>query len=177
MGKKYLPEPSRRKFINQITKGALVYSFAPKLIDNTDTRGKVELIKNQKDYSANDQLQIALIGAGGMGTADANTAITVPGVKIIAACDPYDGRIEAAKKLYGADIFTTKDYREIINRKDIDAVIVATPDHWHKDISVAAMNNGKSVYCEKPMVHEVTEGNAVVDAQTKNKTVFQVGSQ
>jgi len=177
MGKKIFSDQSRRKFINQITKGALVYSFAPKLIDDADRSGKEELIKNKKDYSANDQLQIALIGAGGMGIADANTAITVPGVKIVAACDLYDGRIEAAKKLYGADIFTTRDYREIINRKDIDAVIVATPDHWHKDISVAAMNNGKSVYCEKPMVHDVTEGNAVVDAQTKNKTVFQVGSQ
>lgn len=176
MAKKIFSDQSRRKFITQITKGALVYSFAPELIDAARP-GKMEWIKNQKNYSANDQLQIALIGAGGMGTADANTAITIPGVKIVAACDLYDGRLDAAKKLYGADIFTTRDYREIINRKDIDAVIVATPDHWHKDISVDAMNSGKAVYCEKPMVHDVTEGNAVVDAQTKNKTVFQVGSQ
>jgi predicted dehydrogenase len=177
MTRKFFSDQSRRKFINQVTKGALVYSFVPKLIDGDNRSEKEEWIKNQKNYSANDQLQIALIGAGGMGTADANTAITTPGIKIIAACDLYDGRLDAAKKLYGSDIFTTKDYREIIDRKDIDAVIVATPDHWHKDISVDAMNNGKSVYCEKPMVHDVTEGNAVVDAQAKNKTVFQVGSQ
>jgi predicted dehydrogenase len=112
-----------------------------------------------------------------MGTADANTAITVPGVKLIAACDLYDGHLEAAKKSYGTDIFTTRDYREIINRKDIDAVIVGTPDHWHKDISVAAMNAGKSVYCEKPMVHDISEGPAMVAAQNKNKVVFEVGSQ
>jgi predicted dehydrogenase len=112
-----------------------------------------------------------------MGTADANTAITVPGVKLVAACDLYDGRLDEAKKRYGKDIYTTRDYREILERKDVDAVIIATPDHWHKDISVAAMNKGKSVYCEKPMVHDITEGAAVVAAQMKNKVVYEVGSQ
>jgi predicted dehydrogenase len=169
-------DKSRRKFLNQFAKGALAYSIAPALI-NKDVLQIKEKMYREKKFSANDQLQIALIGAGGMGTADANTATTVPGVKLVAACDLYDGRIDAAKKKYGADIFTTKDFREIIDRKDIDVVIVATPDHWHKDISVAAMNSGKSVYCEKPMVHEITEGDAVLDAQKKNKVVFQVGSQ
>ena len=125
----------------------------------------------------NDQIQLALIGAGGMGFADTNTAITTPGVKLVAACDLYDGRLVAAKNKYGKDIFTTRDYRELLLRKDIDAVIVATPDHWHKDISVAAMNAGKAVYCEKPMTHDVSEGSAVVEAQNRNKVVFQVGSQ
>ena len=128
-------------------------------------------------YSPNDTIQVALIGAGGMGTADANTAISVPGVKLVAACDLYDGRLDAARKNYGKDIFTTRDYKEILARKDIDAVIVATPDHWHKDISVAAMNSGKSVYCEKPMVHDISEGLAVTEAQSRNKVVMQVGSQ
>jgi predicted dehydrogenase len=82
------------------------------------------------------------------GTADVSTAITVPGAKLVAVCDLYDGRIADAKKKWGADLFSTRDYREILQRKDIDAVIIATPDHWHKDISVAAMNAGKSVYCE-----------------------------
>lgn len=81
------------------------------------------------------------------------------------------------KKNGGNDIAVTREYKEILDRKDIDAVIIATPDHWHKDISVAAMNTGKSVYCEKPMVHEIGEGPMVVAAQNKNKVVFQVGSQ
>ncbi|HET9825742.1 MAG TPA: Gfo/Idh/MocA family oxidoreductase, partial [Chitinophagaceae bacterium] len=143
----------------------------------TTEQQHIDFIKRTTKYSANDQIQIGLIGAGGMGTADADTANTVPGGKIVAACDLYDGRLEAAKKKYGADIFTTKDYKEILSRKDIDAVIVGTPDHWHKDISVDAMNRGKSVYCEKPMVHDITEGPAVIEAQNKNKVVFQVGSQ
>ena len=97
--------------------------------------GKSEKFKGlfRNYYSPNDNIQIALIGAGGMGTADANTATSIPGTKLIAACDLYDGRIEAAKKNYGKGIFTTKNYKEILERKDIDAVIVATPDHWHKE--------------------------------------------
>ena len=166
---------SRRKFIQKVA-GSVLASSIPGIIKATGKPDNFEgLLRNY--YNPNDNIQIAVIGAGGMGTADGNTAMLVPGAKIIAACDLYDGRLEAAKKNYGKDIFTTKDYREILQRKDIDAVIVATPDHWHKDISVAAMNSGKAVYCEKPMVHEVSEGNAVVEAQNRNKVVMQVGSQ
>ena len=177
MKDKFSSDQSRRTFINKIAKGALAYSFVPDIISKTNREQDLEFLKRTEKYSANDQIQIGLIGAGGMGNADADTASTVPGGKIIAACDLYDGRLETAKKKYGNDIFITKDYREILSRKDIDAVIVATPDHWHKDISVDAMNNGKSVYCEKPMVHDITEGPSVIEAQTKNKVVFQVGSQ
>ena len=106
-----------------------------------------------------------------------STCITVPGVKLVAVCDLYDGRLAAAKKRWGNDIFTTRDYREILERPDIDAVIIATPDFWHKDISVAAMNKGKHVYCEKPMVHDISEAPEVVAAQKRNNVVFQVGSQ
>jgi predicted dehydrogenase len=169
-------QSSRRNFISKLTKSAVVSTLAPEILSAAGTTNKIQLLK-RSIYSPNDTIQIAVIGAGGMGTADANTAITVPGVKLIAACDLYDGRLEAAKKNYGADIFTTRNYKEILQRKDIDAVIIATPDHWHKDISVEAMNSGKAVYCEKPMVHDITEGSAVIEAQMRNKTVFQVGSQ
>lgn len=166
---------SRRNFIHQFGAGIAGSVLMPELLHAGQARE--EYLKRFKAISSADSMRIALIGAGGMGLADANTAITVPGVKLVAACDLYDGRLAEAKKFYGNDIFTTRDYKEILQRKDIDAVIVATPDHWHKDISVDAMNSGKSVYCEKPMVHDVTEGAAVVEAQTRNKVVFQVGSQ
>src|SRR5688572_315432 len=152
-------QSSRRNFIQRIATGVAGAALVPEVLRATGNNSKVKLIglKRADRYGANDNIQIAVIGAGGMGLADANTAITVPGVKLVAACDLYDGRLVDAKKSYGNDIFTTRDYREILQRKDIDAVIVATPDHWHKDISVDAMNSGKSVYCEKPMVHDVTE--------------------
>jgi len=168
---------SRRKFINTLTQGVLATSIAPDILMAAGNHPDLQLLKRPDQYGANDQVQIALIGAGGMGNADADTCITVPGVKIIAVCDLYDGRLEAAKKKFGNDIFITKEFKEILSRKDIDAVIVATPDHWHKDISIEAMNSGKAVYCEKPMVHDITEGSAVIEAQNKNKSIFQVGSQ
>ena len=172
-------QSSRRNFIQRIASGVAGVALVPEMLkaETINASTKSIALKRAGNFSANDNIQIAVIGAGGMGLADANTAITVPGVKLVAACDLYDGRLADAKKLYGNDIFTTRDYREILQRKDIDAVIVATPDHWHKDISVDAMNSGKSVYCEKPMVHDVTEGGAVVEAQKKNKVVFEVGSQ
>ncbi|MEO6288283.1 MAG: Gfo/Idh/MocA family oxidoreductase, partial [Ginsengibacter sp.] len=169
---------SRRRFLTNVTKGVIGASVFPAIVTAKDSKRHLEELKrSQQNFSANDQVQVALIGAGGMGTADATTCITVPGVKLVAVCDLYDGRLADAKKKWGADIYTTRDYREILNRKDIDAVIIATPDHWHKDISVAAMNKGKHVYCEKPMVHDITEGTAVIEAQKRNKVVFQVGSQ
>ena len=176
MKKKSSSQGSRRNFISKVSRTVFLSSLFPEIIAAAVKEKNIPLLK-RRNYSPNDNIQIGLIGAGGMGTADANTATSLPGVKLIAACDLYDGRLEAAKKTYGNDIFTTKNYKDILDRNDIDAVIVATPDHWHKDISVNAMNSGKPVYCEKPMVHDITEGNAVIEAQNKNKVVFQVGSQ
>jgi len=176
MAKNKFPSNSRRSFIERVAKGAIASTLAPGVIRAAELRENVEFLKRE-NYAPNDQVQLALIGAGGMGNADLTTALTVPGVKLVAACDLYDGRLADINKKYGKDIFVTRDYKEILSRKDVDAVIVGTPDHWHKDISIAAMNSGKAVYCEKPMVHDITEGPAVVEAQSKTKIVMQVGSQ
>src|SRR6185437_2251120 len=127
--------------------------------------------------SANDKIQIALIGCGGMGQGDAKSSTATRLTKLVAACDCYDGRLEHMKEVYGRDIFTTKRYEEILSRKDIDAVLIGTPDHWHQPITVAALKAGKDVYCEKPMVHSVDEGHAIVDAQRETKRILQIGSQ
>jgi predicted dehydrogenase len=103
--------------------------------------------------------------------------VQVPGVKLVAVADCYNGRLEHSKELWGNDIFTTRDYKEILARKDVDAVLIATPDHWHKHIAVDAMKAGKDVYCEKPMSHTVEDGFAMIDAVHKNKRILQVGSQ
>ena len=127
--------------------------------------------------SPNDKIRIATIGFGGMGSGDTRFALNVPGVELAAVCDVYDGRLTRARELYGDKVFTTRDYREILARKDIDAVIVATPDHWHSRICIDALGADKHVYCEKPMVRVIGEGKAVIEAQQRSKKIFQVGSQ
>ncbi len=127
--------------------------------------------------SANDRVQIALIGAGGMGTEDALSSLAQSGVEIVAASDVYEGRLIRAKERWGNQVFTTRDYREVLARPDIDAVIIGTPDHWHAQISVDAMNAGKDVYVEKPMVQKIADGQRMVDAQKKTGRILQVGSQ
>jgi len=131
----------------------------------------------QTPKSANDQINVACIGFGIMGQGDVSTVNTVPGAKLVAVSDIYDGRLIKAKEVYGKDIFTTRDYREILARPDIDAVIVATPDHWHQIIACDAMRAGKDVYCQKPMVQKVEEGAAVIKAEKETKRILQVGSQ
>lgn len=127
--------------------------------------------------SANDHIQIALIGAGGQGQYDTRVAVQVPGVKCVAASDCYDGRLAHSKELWGSDIFTTRDYKEILARKDIDAVIIGTPDHWHKQVAVDAMKAGKDVYCEKPMIHIYSDGPEMIEAARSGNRILQIGSQ
>jgi len=130
-----------------------------------------------KPVSANDNIQFALIGAGGQGQGDTKHAVQVPGVKLVAVADCYNGRLEHSKELWGPDIFTTRDYNEILARKDIDAVIIGTPDHWHMKASVDAMKAGKDVYCEKPMIHLYSDGPEMIEASRKTGRILQVGSQ
>ncbi len=134
------------------------------------------LKRNHKLFNG-DNINIALIGAGGMGNEDANTCLKHDGVNMVAVCDLYQGRLENAKKKWGNDIFVTTNYKEILNKKEVDAVIIGTSDHWHKQISIDALNAGKHVYCEKPMVHSIKEGHDVINAWKKSGKVMMVGAQ
>ena len=128
-------------------------------------------------YEANDQVNLALIGSGIQGIYDTTSALRVAGVKLVAVCDLYTGRLDRAKELWGTDLFVTRDYREILNRNDVDAVIIATPDHWHKTITIDALKAGKAVYCEKPMVQNFDEGHEIIKIQKDSGGLCQVGSQ
>jgi len=144
--------------------------------------GKVHLMaapeaEPAKPIAANDTIQIALIGAGGQGQSDTRAAAQVPGVKVVAAADCYDGCLERARELWGKDILTTRDYNEILARKDVDAVVIGTPDHWHMQAAVDSMNAGKDVYCEKPMIHLYSDGPKIIDAWRKTNRIMEVGSQ
>jgi predicted dehydrogenase len=131
----------------------------------------------QTRRSPNDTIQVALIGAGGMGSEDARSSLKVGGVKLVAVSDIYQGRLTRAKEIWGNDVFTTRDYREVLARPDIDAVLVGTPDHWHRQVSIDAMNAGKDVYCEKPMVQHVDDGKPVIEAAQRTGRIIQIGSQ
>ncbi|HEY3380577.1 MAG TPA: Gfo/Idh/MocA family oxidoreductase [Vicinamibacterales bacterium] len=167
---------TRRAFLGSVT-GAATVALAAVNVRGLSRRPEADAATGRSARAANDRIQIALIGAGGMGVEDAKTALTIDGVRLVAACDLYDGRLQKAQEMWGRDILTTRDYREVLARKNVDAVIIGTPDHWHQRISIDAMDAGKAVYCEKPMVHELGEGDAVIAAQRRNKAVFEVGSQ
>jgi predicted dehydrogenase len=167
---------SRRGFIKKMAASTVAVAVGTNVL--AEERNSIFLsLSKRKVLSPNDNINIGLIGAGIMGVQDTLTALSVPGTKLVAVCDLYNGRLEDAKAKWGKDLFTTRSYKELINRKDIDAVIIATPDHWHQQISIDAMRAGKHVYCEKPMVHSIAEGPAVIQAQKETGKVFQVGSQ
>jgi predicted dehydrogenase len=146
-------------------------------LQSTGTASLLAAAQSPSPKSANDQINVACIGYGIMGQGDLQTASTIPGVKIAAVCDVYEGRLTRAKEHFGAGTFTTRDYRQILSRPDIDAVIVATPDHWHATIASEAMRAGKDVYCQKPMVRVVEEGARIIKAQQETGRILQVGSQ
>lgn len=163
---------TRRSFLKQMGGSAAAAAVGGLL-----TPASAQASGQLRAVSPNDTLQIALIGAGIIGHFDLDTALKVPGVEVVAVCDLYDQRLTRAKEKWGSQLFTTRDYREVLARPDIDAVLICVPDHWHDHISIATLNAGKNVYCEKPMVHHIDEGAAVIAAQKKSGKVFQVGSQ
>jgi len=161
---------SRRDFIKLTSAATIAATTSTTILASEELRppGRV---------SPSDKIRLGLIGAGGQGMGDAREALKIPGIELVAAADLYDGRLTRAKEIWGNQLFTTRDYREVLARSDIDAVIIATPDHWHMRISNDAMNAGKDVYCEKPMVQQLDQGKHVIETARKTNRIFQVGSQ
>jgi len=135
------------------------------------------LAEAPQNVAPSDRVRVALIGNGIQGSGDARTSLATGGVDLVAVSDVYQGRLVRAKEVWGDHLFTSRDYREVLARPDVDAVIIATPDHWHRKIAVDAMNAGKDVYCEKPMVQLIDDGKEVIETQKRTGRIMQVGSQ
>src|SRR6516225_4800484 len=127
--------------------------------------------------SPSDQIRFGIIGVGMQGNGLLSTAVGLPGTQCVAAADLYDGRHTLAKEIAGQNITTTRHYKELLDNKDIDCIIAAVPDHWHKQVFVDAMSAGKDIYLEKPMSHSAAEGVEMVDAAKKANRIVQIGSQ
>ena len=144
---------------------------------------KVTLLEPSTVLAATTQAQsgntirFASIGTGVRGCELLAASLRVPGVECVAVSDLWEGRLTAAQQALKKQVATTRNYKEILDRKDIDAVIVAATDHQHRRVVVDACNAGKDVYCEKPLSHTVEDGFAMLAAAQKNNRIVQVGSQ
>lgn len=125
-----------------------------------------------------DRVRFGMIGVGMQGSGLLGMAITIPGIECVAAADLYDGRHTLAREITAnPNLPVTRNYQELLDRKDIDCIVAAVPDHWHRRVVVDACNAGKDIYCEKPMSHTVADGWAMVEAAQRNNRIVQIGSQ
>ena len=124
-----------------------------------------------------DRVRFGIIGIGMQGSGLLASAIELPGVECVAACDLYDGRHTLAKEIVRPDLPTTRRYQELLADKNIDCIVAAVPDHWHKQVVVDAVSAGKDIYCEKPMSHTAAEGVEMVAAAKRTGRIVQIGSQ
>jgi predicted dehydrogenase len=131
----------------------------------------------QGPVSPSDRVRFGIIGVGMQGSGLLASAIELPGVECVAACDLYDGRHTLAKEIVRPDLPTTRRYQELLANKDIDCIVAAVPDHWHKQVVVDAVSAGKDIYCEKPMSHTAAEGVEMVAAAKRTGRIVQIGSQ
>jgi predicted dehydrogenase len=124
-----------------------------------------------------DTVRFGMVGVGMQGSGLLGTSIGIPGVTCAGAADLYDGRHTLAKEIVGANLLTTRRYQQLLDDKNIDCIVAAVPDHWHRKIVVDAVSAGKDIYCEKPMSHSAADGVAMVDAAKQSGRIVQIGSQ
>ncbi|HUG52300.1 MAG TPA: Gfo/Idh/MocA family oxidoreductase [Vicinamibacteria bacterium] len=165
---------SRRKFLSQTIAAGTAALAAP----------GVSAASADRVRGANDRIRIGLIGCGGMGRSNLKDFVKVDGVECVALCDVDDAQVAKtrkevleAEKAGPAPRMATRDFRRLLDDKDIDAVIVATPDHWHAIPTILACQAGKDVYVEKPLSVSIAEGRAMVEAARKHGRVVQMGTQ
>jgi predicted dehydrogenase len=175
---------SRRGFLAQ-SLGAMVAAGLPLWYAREILAFDEEQASKVRKVGPNDKIAFGLVGCGGMGRHDVGRFIGRQDCRLVALCDVDSQHLDeaanqfrdAAKKGGTDEIAKYKDFRDLVGRKDLDFVIVATPDHWHTLPAIAAMKSGKDVYCEKPLTLTVEEGKALAKVAKANSRILQVGSQ
>ncbi len=124
---------------------------------------------------ANDRIRVGVLGSGGRAQYVMGLFKKFPAIQFVAVCDVYGPHREEALKIAGPDAKGYVDYREVLGRKDVDAVLIGSPDHWHKQMLVDSVRAGKDVYLEKPIMHSIEEGGEMVRAVEETKRVVQTG--
>ncbi len=169
---------SRRGFLDRsiaaLAASGIPLWYAREIV--ADEEQQAAAAEKAKKAGPNDQIVMATIGVGGRGTTITRWAKTKRGVKLAAVCDIDENRVKLATKEHGKDCKGYHDFRELLSKEDVDAVMIGTVDHWHALTSIAAMKAGCDVYCEKPLALTIEEGKAMVKAARKYDRVFQTGS-
>jgi len=147
------------------------------LFRTTFAVGAMSALSATRVQGANDRIRMGLIGSGGRGREDWGNFLKQADVEPVMVCDVYDPFREKGIAMTDGRAKGCKDFRQILDQRDIDAVIVATPDHWHALMTIAACQAGKDVYCEKPLSLAAVEGRKMLDAARKHNRVVQTGSQ
>ena len=168
---------SRRRFLSQIGATGLITMINPIATASAQAKAEERILRYDKKIASIDRIRLGVIGYGVQGHFDLDTALKVPGVELAGICDLYIGRLENARETFGKHLYTTTNYKDLLDREDIDAVIIATTDVWHARITIDALAKGKHVYCEKPMIYSIDEGKPIIEASKKAGKVLQVGSQ
>src|ERR1700686_592610 len=163
---------SRREFL-EVSAAAAGGSLAAKSI----LLGPQLLDTPARPTAPSDTVRFGMIGVGMQGSGLLGTSITIPGVECAAAADLYDGRHTLAREIVRPNLPVTRRYRELLDNKNIDCIVAAVPDHWHRQVVIDAVSAGKDIYCEKPMSHSAADGVAMVDAAKKSGRIVQIGSQ
>ncbi len=177
-----IKETNRREFLGNSAKALASFIIVPRFVLGGQNAF------GTKYLSPSDMVNLGFIGTGKQGNSLANSFLNTKEIKIVAAAEVYKAKlkqfIERTKISHNkigdlgsfAEITEYNDFREILARKDIDAVVIATPDHWHAAVAVRAAQAGKDIYCEKPLALTIEEGRAMVNATRKYNRVFQTGS-
>jgi predicted dehydrogenase len=168
-------EMSRREFVRRSTGAGIVLAASPYFLRAQPAGAAMQPV------APSDRVRFGMIGIGMRGSGVLDACVRLPGVECVAACDLWEDRHTLANEIISAatskTVPTTRRYQDLLDNKDIDCLVAAVPDHWHRKIVVDACNAGKDIYCEKPMTHEVEEGFRIIEAAQKNNRIVQVGSQ